>query len=462
MLKSSKSGPLKVYLLTISPHNRAILEFFFAGAGRNLFKVVPEPEAEAFVLDNDYPGAKEDWNKYQSSQKPALILSVHSIGYANAIWIPKPLTSKALTEAVDKVYELMGSQQAISSTPHRATPLPDIAPVKPVDQWVARAASPSTSAPAPAANKLRSLVANTPEDNHDTSPAFIPPPTPVLPTDPAPIRPPVDVPMAFDPAENEIPLEELDRPLESTESLFEAEQRWKLMCGDREDIQSPSTWQFDAVLYTPENYLFSGIQNAYRIARDSNQAVQVNFGTDDYALFLPELNLVYSTLNVRSDRFADLCSTPIQTGQIALHIPSSSELASLEQHANNNVDALLDLEAFVWVSSLLTARGRLARGIDINRKLVLKHWPNLTRVEQFPHSMRIAALWGQRPGTLFDIANALNIPQRYVFSFYTAANTLNLFELDQTKLKSREKEKPKENRGLFSRLLKRLLGGGAK
>jgi hypothetical protein len=49
-----------------------------------------------------------------------------------------------------------------------------------------------------------------------------------------------------------------------------------------------------------------------------------------------------------------------------------------------------------------------------------------------------------------------------VFSFYTAANTLNLFELDQTKLKSREKEKPKESRGLFSRLLKRLLGGGAK
>jgi hypothetical protein len=76
--------------------------------------------------------------------------------------------------------------------------------------------------------------------------------------------------------------------------------------------------------------------------------------------------------------------------------------------------------------------------------------------------MRIAALWNQRPGTVFDIAKALNVPQRYVFSFYTAANTLNLFELDQTKLKSREKEKPKESRGLFSRLLKRLLGGGAK
>ena len=64
MLKGSRSGPLKVCLLTISPHNRAILEFFFAGAGRSLFKAVPAAEAEAFILDNDYPGAKEDWEKH--------------------------------------------------------------------------------------------------------------------------------------------------------------------------------------------------------------------------------------------------------------------------------------------------------------------------------------------------------------------------------------------------------------
>jgi hypothetical protein len=51
-----------------------------------------------------------------------------------------------------------------------------------------------------------------------------------------------------------------------------------------------------------------------------------------------------------------------------------------------------------------------------------------------------------------------------VISFYTAANNLNLFELDQTKLKAQTttKEPPKENRGLFARLLKRLLGGSAK
>ena len=136
----------------------------------------------------------------------------------------------------------------------------------------------------------------------------------------------------------------------------------------------------------------------------------------------------------------------------------------MEQQAEGDPDALLlDLEAFVWVSSLLTARGRLGRGVDIEQKISLKYWPNLTRLEQFPHIMRIAALWNQRPASALDIAKALSIPQRYVFAFHTAANALNLFEMDQNKLKSREKEMPKqENRGFFSRLLKRLLGGGTK
>ena len=107
MLKHSKTSPLKVALLTISPHNRAILEFFFAGAGRNLFRVVTEVEADAFILDHDYPGAKEDWDRHANSQKPGIILSVHAVELHNTIWIPKPLTSKALSEAAERVYDLV-------------------------------------------------------------------------------------------------------------------------------------------------------------------------------------------------------------------------------------------------------------------------------------------------------------------------------------------------------------------
>ncbi|MFN3786199.1 MAG: hypothetical protein ACK4RS_05105, partial [Thiothrix sp.] len=232
----------------------------------------------------------------------------------------------------------------------------------------------------------------------------------------------------------------------------------KQLCGEHDDGKTAADIRF----FTPENYLLPRIVEAFQRCRDLQQTVQIKFAPWDYALLMPQAGLAYCTLDTQSAAFAALCNNPLQTEQIELHIPTGAELQQLEQRATDAPESVLDLEAFVWVSGLLTARGRLARNVDVGRKISLKHWPNLTRLEQFPHIMRIAALWQQRPANPLEIASALAVPQRYVFAFHTAANALNLFEMDQNKLKSREKEKPKENRGFFSRLLKRLLRGGAK
>ncbi|UOG92736.1 MAG: hypothetical protein L3K52_03160 [Candidatus Thiothrix sulfatifontis] len=457
MLKHSKTGPLKVALLAISPHNRAILEFFFSGAGRNLFRVVPEAEADAFILDHDHPDAKEDWQQRTAAHKPGIILSVHPAELPNCIWIPKPLTSRALTDAADRVHELLVTLESKSHKVQR--PLADssaeIAAEKPLVQ---HAQAHFRDLPQPfgvaasaqrADKKLRSLVINLPDEDETEEQA--PPATPL---------PEADIPASvFDPAEVDIPLEEIDRPVDDSLSQEEAENRWKALCGEQDDVASMA----DIALFTPENYVLSTILEAIRVARDSQQTVYLKLSAQNYALLMPQQGLAHCTLDTRSEEFRILCNNPVQTGQIALHIPNGAELERLEQHAAHNAEMLLDLEAFAWVSSLLTARGRLGRGVEIEQKISLKYWPNLTRLEQFPHIMRIAALWNQRPANALDIAKALVIPQRYVFAFHTAANALNLFEMDQNKLKSREKEKPQqENRGFFSRLLKRLLGGGTK
>ena len=462
MLKHSKTSPLKVALLTISPHNRAILEFFFAGAGRNLFKVVTEVEADAFILDHDYPGAKDDWDRHANSHKPGIILSVHAVDMPNTIWIPKPLTSKALTEAAERVYDLLDKLAAGS-----ATGFADTLSHKPTERFSVPDQVRHEPSPASSRELFRDMPQPFGMPSHTTprkSRAFLlDEPEEALPP-PKPVEKKVETSFqgVFDPAETDISMDEIARPSEPTISPEEAERRWKLLCGEQEDVQNPATWKAEAVMFTPENYLLASVLDAVKTACEKRQSVQIKLPSFDYVFIRPEVSYVYSTIDTRSDKFASLCNNPLQTGEIALHIPGGAELEQLEKQAENDADATLDLEAFVWICSLLTAKGRLARGVDVNQKVALKHWPNLTRLEQFPHIMRIAALWQQRPSTLFDIAKALNVPQRYVFSFYTAANTLNLFELDQTKLKSREKEKPKESRGLFSRLLKRLLGGGSK
>lgn len=457
MLKHSKTGLLKVALLAISPHNRAILEFFFSGAGRNLFRVVQDAEAEAFILDYDHPDAKDDWGKHASLHKPGIILSVHQVDLPGCIWIPKPLTSRALADAVDRVHELASHSSASAAVAHRpvlassaATPPPvEKTLVKPGEQRLRDIPQPFGVSARPA-RQLRSLVVSLPDDEDDADEAVVTP-VPTTPVDASPAS-------VFDPAETDIPLEEIDRPVEPSIPQEQAERRWKVLCGEQEDARVSG----DVASFTPENYLLATFMDGLRRCRESQQAVQIKFSAWDYVLLMPQQGFAYCTLDTRSDEFATLCNNPVQTGQIALHIPTGAELEQLEQRAGSDTDALLDLEAFVWVSSLLTARGRLGRSVDVGQRVSLKHWPNLTRLEQFPHIMRIAALWNQRPGSPLDIAKALGVPQRYVFAFHTAANALNLFEMDQSKLKSREKEKPTENRGFFSRLLKRLLGGGAK
>lgn len=454
MLKHSHSGPLKVALLALSPHNRAILEFFFAGAGRNLFRVVAANEADAFILDYDHPQARSDWEAHAAQHKPGIVLSVHEVALTNIVWIPKPLTSRALSDAAEQVRNLIAPQMpappvaqrpALSST---GNPLPEKTLVRTSEQRLHETGKLFGTNPS-STNKLRSLVISLPdEDEDETEEALLGKPA----SQPLPSEP------IFDPAEADIPLEEVDRPVEDSVSPEQAERRWKQLCGEHEDGKTAA----DISLFTPENYLLPHIVEAFQRCRDAQQTIQVKFAPWDYALLMPKTGLAYCTLDTQSAAFAALCNNPLQTEQIELHIPTEAELQQLEQRATDAPESVLDLEAFVWVSSLLTARGCLARNVDAGRKISLKHWPNLTRLEQFPHIMRIAALWNQRPASPLEIASALAVPQRYVFAFHTAANALNLFEMDQNKLKSREKEKPKENRGFFSRLLKRLLGGGSK
>lgn len=462
MLTHSKTGPLKVALLSISPHNRAILEFFFAGAGRSLFKVVSIEDAEALIVDYDHVGASDEWNQYAGGRRPGIILSVHSVDMANTIWIPKPLTSKALTGAADKVHGLLS--EAVPAKPdaglnairreqkvQEAGSSAEIAPSRPLSGSFPQLFGSSSGNSSKPARKLRSLVINLPdeEDKEEEKEAPVQPEKPV-------------VMQVLDPAETEISMEEIARPVEPSVPPEVAEQRWRELCGDHEDIDNPSDWHMEAFLFTQENYLLNNIVEAVRLTHQSGQGVQLHLPGDGYVFLMPETMQAYCTLDTRSTEFSMLCNNPVHTGQVALHIPSTEELRGLEEVARAHANDILDMEGFVWLVSLLTARGRLSRSVDIKKQVVLKHWPNMTRLEQFPQIMRIAALWNQRPGTVFEIAKALGVPQRYVFSFYTAASVLNLFETDQSKLKSREKEKPKESRGLFSRLLKRLLGGGSK
>jgi len=100
-------------------------------------------------------------------------------------------------------------------------------------------------------------------------------------------------------------------------------------------------------------------------------------------------------------------------------------LLSLNRGKKTNI-VCMDIDAFIWKISLWSSRGRIPEGTSFSMPVYLIHWPNLTRLDNIPHAPRIASVLMSAPDTLCHIAERLNIPQRYVFGFYSACNALEL------------------------------------
>lgn len=94
--------------------------------------------------------------------------------------------------------------------------------------------------------------------------------------------------------------------------------------------------------------------------------------------------------------------------------------------------------------------------------VVLRHWPNVTRLLLTPNALRIAALWMAQPRSLLSTAKALRIPLSHALSFYSAAHALGLITGPKRQVDFLFQPEPvaeDQRRGLFSGILSKLLRG---
>jgi hypothetical protein len=444
MPESNHQGLLNVSLLDMSNHNQAILEFFFKGAGKNVFSMVSShDDADVHISDFDHPQAQQNWQEnFAGANKPVIALA-YKQPEANEqlLWLPKPLSSIALMKAANDVKAMLAGAPA----PKLAAPTPS--PV----------AKSATSDSSTVSSIQKPAVPDNPLKHK-----FVPPKVAAKQTATRTFRQPgtgstqLVTETGVNPKKKNT--EEPKAVEEKPVDIEAKKKRWQQLCGDYPDIQNTDNWQQECVNYAPENYFISSLKDALRLAMQSKQMVELKT-QDQQMVIMPEVFQIYFTLELDSDAYVDFCQTPIRKSNVHIHILNTSEAELAKHKASQNKAMLNDLEAFVWTSQLLTAQGRLPRGVDINKPELLKYWPNVTRVEEIPHFMSIAALWADEANSMLDLSRKLKIPQRYVFSFYNASTILGLMEQDNSKLKAktRTEAKPK-NRGLFSRLLKRLIG----
>ncbi|WP_456413637.1 hypothetical protein [Thiolapillus sp.] len=116
-------------------------------------------------------------------------------------------------------------------------------------------------------------------------------------------------------------------------------------------------------------------------------------------------------------------------------------------------------EPFIWRMILAGSRGRLPENTDLDQRFLLGHWPNLDKLLPFPHLTQISTAWTTGPKSIREMAGTLEIPQRYLFVFFTAASMMGYLHPvnadGSPATPSSNTENNSLNKGLFQRLLKR-------
>ncbi|MCE1184427.1 MAG: hypothetical protein LWW92_02305 [Rhodocyclales bacterium] len=254
------------------------------------------------------------------------------------------------------------------------------------------------------------------------------------------------------------------------DSLFLLRQQEERMAafyvGTKPDIDLNDATARVAVFYEPANFLQGTISRARSHAQEIGRPVKINDGLGTVLYLSPGDNHAHQVCSNNSLRaLAQLPTQPsVQMGQIDHH-----ELASMEDFPTR---PLISLE---WDAALWASRGRLPLGTDLDAPVRLNAWPDLTRLVIPPEAMRIAGLWSRQRLSLRQTLEQLQIPQRYVFAFYSACHALNLVSQPELARQTQAAHQhptpsatpePQESvapqqpamRGLFKRLLGKLLG----
>lgn len=246
--------------------------------------------------------------------------------------------------------------------------------------------------------------------------------------------------------------------LQTEISLEEAEEKYHEFCGFIKDISPEDNDKLDRIYYDPAQYLQGYLEKALALGEQMGKGGIFVEGLSEPIILIPEQNLVLLGKNLNERTLRTMNSLPFSNSRrLHMHAITDSEIKSqyLEELEHQSLDN------FLWKTALWTARGRLPKDTDLSKDIILLAWPNFTRLVVTPHALEISALWISQPYSLLETAKLLHIPQRYVFTFFSAARTIKLALVDRQashpKAASNGKPLPNyEKRGLLQRILSHL------
>jgi len=444
---SAPDEPLKVGVLGMDERSRNLLRLFFNGPCKGLCELVDHKGADVTLIDLDAYGGSNLKAKHDALYpgRPTILLSIQEKPVGESLWLSKPLNGKALLST------LTGLRKQIRPPIKQSAPLP---PSKPPQQTISRKA-PATSA---AATHTADTVPPKPAPQPADAPAATnkqarrqPPPSKPAPSarDKTPADSATPGNAARRSASNKDP--------KSGDAAAQLDENEHLRYLDKgADINPTDPSQLRKVTYSTANLLQGYLQQALTEAMQTQRPVVVHGIWRNISIDPVARSVCYE---LSLSQLRSLCIMPTKESKVSIE-----PMTTLGECKPDRPGAKFDhdpLDAFLWQIALWTSRGRIRDDVDLKKPVFLTHWPNFTRLTVTPHALRIAALWVRQPYGLFETAKILQIPQRYVFAFYCAAQAIGLAGQGQrqsdTLIESPTPVEPR-HKGLLGRILSRLRG----
>ncbi len=192
-------------------------------------------------------------------------------------------------------------------------------------------------------------------------------------------------------------------------------------CGEYSDAVYLDPMYRSRLFYHPEHTLQHAVSRGVLFGRESGANIVLS-GLPEPLTVFSSGRYVYSPLS--SSRLRKLTQHELSRRELALKSLTGDFMV------NDGDPNIRRADRFLWEVALLSSRGRVPFGTDLNAKVGLKAWPNLTRLMITPHAMQLASLWHSEPLMLNETAEKLGIRYRYVYSFYSACDAMGLLVIN--------------------------------
>lgn len=360
-----------IALLGMTPRNISTLTYFVEKYAGQHFNISSADDADVCILDFDVAAGVNDWHKHNLNAKPSIILSDTDPLEARTIWVKKPINADSMLTAI---------------------------------------------------NQLVGLVQDEPGSDNNLAGS-----REVVLTD-------TDIDIDIDETISVVEQEELDgykNDFNETNSpnLTLSSESIIRCCGKQPDLDPKSQLFLERVTFHYDDCLLGQVKKAIKLAVERNVAVEL-LGIKQEFIVAPGGEHIFVDLSNRFIQHHEQLQKMLPKSQqkkLTLKTLSLSKSDFYRKYPKDH-QFMQSSQMATWQITLWASQGRLPISIMPDTPVLLSGWPNFTRLAITPHAIAIAAAMMSEPASPLEVAEKMQIPQRYVFAFIAACESLDLIK----------------------------------